>query len=177
KEVSVFSQSRPSEKDFASKKDQLYIFALMGLYILQLLANNPSLWVFVGIGAGCIAFQDLPLPKLHKRVLLVGLGLVTVPLLLSVWAEPSGAVLLTRAQNFFATNFSGGGDGNSYVTLINMIFNSARVVYIIFLAMAAWQGYQDFRQNEEMSSFVRVMAGSLLGVFSVDIVSTFIVPA
>ncbi|NJO94058.1 MAG: hypothetical protein HC820_06320 [Hydrococcus sp. RM1_1_31] len=162
---------------FASQNDQRLIAAVTILYLLQLLLNYPAAWAFVGIGATFWWLSQLQLSKSVRWTLMAILGLLIVPLLLHVWSQPSNAVLLTRAQEFFVTSFSTGTGGSAeYTTLIDLIFNSIRGVYIILLAVAGFQSWQDFRQQEEMSSFARMIFGSLVGIFGIDVISTFIIP-
>jgi hypothetical protein len=160
-----------------SQKDQMLIVAVAITYLLQLLCNNPTLWAFVGMGATIWRIQQMKLSQKLKRIVLASMGTLLIPLLIFQWAQVSDAFLLSRAQDFFSNSFATATGGSiEYTNLIDLIFNSIRGIYLILLAVAGFQSWQDFRQSEEMSSFARMCFGSLVGVFGIDVISTFIVP-
>ncbi len=158
------------------KKEQLLMSALIIMYILQMVASAPYLWSFVGLGAAYIASQQFTWSKKHRRKFLTVLGVIAIPLMLALWAEPSHAVLLSRVQDFLTDSFGTGTD-EDYTPIVNMVVNSARAIYIFFLVIAGWNAVNDSQQGQEMSGFARNMLMSLLGVFVVDVMSVIIVPA
>lgn len=162
---------------FASERD-LKLLAMVAItYLLQLLVNNPTLWAFIGIGATLWRIEQLNVNKKFKRIAIFSVGVLLILLIIVNSSQPSDAFMLSRAQEFFTTSFgSAAGGSTDYKNLIDLIFNSIRGVYIIFLCAAGINAWQDFRQQEEMSSFARIIFGSLVGVFSIDVISTFIIP-
>ena len=164
-----------TDKNWASKqKESKLIIGVCGLYTLQLIAEYPDVWIGVGLGALVIAIQNQKWIKNRKKWGYVLLGIILVPVLINWWATPGSAeVLLTRVQGFFSSSFG----GESYGSAIDLIFNSARGFYIMLLLIAAWQGWQSYQQQDEMGAFVRNMLYSLAVIFSVDVFSSFVVPA
>lgn len=168
-----------------SRADTLLVFGIAILYILQLLVHQPELWPFAIIGVATILLGSSKLSPAQKRWGYVGLGGLILPALFFLWTANAHAVLLQDVQDFFVSSFGsvGGEDGGDaegsggITDLINLIFNSARGIYIIFVVKAVWDGWQDFRQQEELSAYVRIMLGSLLGIFSIDLIGGLVIPA
>ncbi|MEL4897414.1 hypothetical protein [Crocosphaera sp. Alani8] len=157
------------------KKEQLLVATLIVLYVLQLVCTAPYLWTFVGLGSAYCLWQQNPKLKKYRKFVIWGLGIISLPILLSLWAEPSHAVLLTRVQAFLTSSFATGTDAN-YANVVNMIVNTMRGIYILFLVIAGWGAFQDVQQGQEMSGMARTMIVSLLGVFAIDVMSVVIVP-
>lgn len=157
--------------------DRLAIPVVCSLYVLQLLCAYPYLWAGAGIAAIYLALKEQKWLKM-RRWAWIPIAIFLIPVLLNIWAEPSHAILLQRLQDFMVDEFGGAGgtEGTDYVEFIDMIISSARMIYIIFLMIAAYQGWQQFQQSEELGSFVRSMVYSLGIIFSVDVISTFILP-
>ena len=161
------------KKRNSSGTEQLLTVGVCSLYALQLISEYPVLWAFAGVGSLYIALQQQKRFKLNKKWLWGIIGLLMIPALINAWAAPGSAeVLLTRVQDFFGTSFGGG----TYAAPIDLIFNSARGIYIFLLLIAAWQGWQSYQQSDETGAFVRNMLYSLLVIFAVDVFSTFVVP-
>lgn len=158
------------------KQEQFLVAALIVLYVLQLVLSAPYLWTFVGLGSAYCLWHENPKLKKHRKWVIWGLGIISLPIMLSLWAEPSQAVLLTRVQGFLTRSFATGTDAN-YVNVVNMIVNTMRGIYILFLVIAGWGAFQDVQQGQEMSGMARTMIVSLLGVFAIDVMSVVIVPA
>jgi hypothetical protein len=171
---------------FGSRADTLLVFGIAVLYILQLLVHQPELWPFAINGIAMVLLSgSKQLSPAQKRWGYVGLGGLILPALFFLWTTHAHAVLLQDVQDFFVRSFGSvggedGGDGEGsggIADLINLIFNSARGIYIIFVVKAVWDGWQDFRQQEELSAYVRIMLGSLLGIFSIDLIGGLVIPA
>ncbi len=171
--------SRQSEQ-LRAKPGDLTQFFTVGSFVMgtiHLAMDYPPLWGVLGLYGGYLALTEGQMKgKIPNKVVLGGLALLAVPVFIALWETPSHAILLSGAQTHFTTLVgAGGGDGQTYTNFINLIFNTARGIYLILLAKAGWDGYQDYRQNEEFGTYVRVMAGTLFGVLMIDAITPYVV--
>lgn len=159
--------------------NQLIVIGILTLYCAEKVYQNPSLLIFATISGACFwILGSQRLDKVSKHRVVWALGLITLPLLLIHWSEPSHALLLSRVQGFLINNFAGAGAADAdYTELINTVINMMRFAFMAFVVYAGWQGWQDYRQQEEMSAITRVAVGALGVVFLVDALSAVVVPA
>lgn len=116
----------------------------------------------------------------HRKPLMLGGVLLLAPLLVTLFATPSEAIMLTRVQNFMANTLFGGtatGDGTSYTQLVNFIFNSLRGIYMVWVVVAAVQGFQQLQQKQGLSDAVQLTFFALITIFAVDMISYLVIPA
>jgi len=158
--------------------NQLIVIGVLTLYFAEKVYQNPSLLIFAAISGVCFwILGSRRFTKVGKRRVVWALGLITLPLLLIHWSEPSHALLLSRVQGFMLNNFAGAGAADAdYTELINTVINMMRFAFMAFVVYAGWQGWQDYRQQEEMSAITRVAVGALGVVFLVDALSAVVVP-
>lgn len=165
------------QRSFAARKDQLLATSMATLYLMQLQIAYQESWFFIGIGAFFWGLGKQQFSSSLKKFLIAILSLMLILLLLNTWSEPASAVFLSRLQDFFSSSFGqNAGAGEDFKNLIDLICNSIRAIYLIFLAGAIIQAWQDHNRGEEMSTYSRIFIGSLVGVFGFDVISTFIIP-
>jgi hypothetical protein len=116
----------------------------------------------------------------HQKALMIGSILLLAPILVTLFATPSEAVMLTRVQNFMANELFGGaslGDGTSYAQLVNFVFNALRGIYMVWVVVAGVQGFQQLQQKQGLSDAVQLTFFSLITIFAIDMISFLVIPA
>ena len=109
-------------------------------------------------------------------MLRVGSLVVASAYLIHCWSEPSYAVLLSGAQSFFAGQLTTSGDSTQAAT-VNLIFNVARGLFILYVVVAFVNAWNASRQDEDWVPTIKVPIITMLAVFSLDILTTMIIPA
>lgn len=186
------SYSKPTG---SSRSEQVAALGVVVLYVVQLMYHHPSL---LGIVAALSLYLGLSYlsehpPKIslgrwqlgvifqNQLALRIGLILLFIPLTINYLAEPSHAVMLSQLQTFMTdTLFANAGvDGNAanYDSFVDFTINTLRAIYIFYLVAMAFQGFQQLRQNEGLSSAVQTALYSLVMVFAVDLVCLLVLPA
>jgi hypothetical protein len=170
--------SRLERSKSSNNFSNLLLFsALIILFAIDTAMHHPSLWGFIALAAvwGVASHKKLSLSRSHKRWLLLGLSLVVLPsLLINAWADPSHALLLTDAQDFFADQLTTSGTA-SQTTAVNLIFNVARGLYIFYLIIAILNAWNSARQDEDWVPVIKVPVMSLLAIFGLDVMTNLII--
>ncbi len=100
----------PLKKNPKPKGETLLTVGVGCLYGLQLIAEHPDFWVFTGLGAIYVALSSQKWVSINKKQLWVIRGLIMIPLLLNLWANPSHAAFLT--QDFYLCSANSGNSLN-----------------------------------------------------------------
>lgn len=187
----VIASSKPS---VLSRHQQAAVLGVMLLYALQLMYHHPSLlgmvaalYLYLGLSYWLEHPPTLSIGRWQWRVnvknqlaLRVGLILLLIPFTLNYLAEPAHAVFLSQLQSFMTdTLFANAGvDGNSanYKSFADFVINTIRLGYIVYLIGTAYQGFQQLRNNEGISSGVMTAVYSLVMIFAVDFVCLLVLP-
>ena len=165
----------------SAKWEILLLFsALIACFAINSAMHQPSLWAIILAAILWGGFyQGARQRSLQKKVLrglfFVGGILLAGGLLLNGWAEPSHAVLLSGAQDFFSTQLTSSNDG-SQTTAVNLIFNVARGLYIFYLVIAILNAWNSARQDEDWIPVIKVPVMSLLAIFGLDIMTALVIP-
>ena len=116
-----------------------------------------------------------------RKSLRVAIGIsLTLLLGLAAWigsSSPAHAVFLSEAQSFFETAFGGEGEGDETNTVIALVFNVIRGIFLIYIAIAFVQVVQSARQEEDWRTLARTPVIIMVAVAVVDVITGFVVPA
>jgi hypothetical protein len=98
-------------------------------------------------------------------VMLTGimLGLLSGVVLALSFVEPSHAQFFQNAQNFVKTNF---GNSGNVTTVIDLVMNTLRMLFVMYVLFGIVQVFQAVRQGEEWKDLAKtpffvVLAGTM----------------
>jgi hypothetical protein len=164
------------------QRQWLPIYAFSAFYIVVLLLSNPFALPIAAIITISIALREATGSRgPWHPITLIAIALCAIPFFFSMHTEPSHAVLLSRVQTYITNSLRSGSVGagvaDAGITqMIDLIFAIARLGFIAFVLFAGWRGYQDFQQSEEMSGMVRLAIFTLATIFTIDLITTLIIP-
>ena len=100
--------------------------------------------------------------------------IISLTVILSVWETPAHAVFLSGLEDFFrelATEVSSAGGGSIDDSVITLIFNLIRGVFLLLVAAASLFAYNQAQQGNDWRPII-VQIGLAFGiVIAIDIVT------
>ena len=165
----------------SKKQGDLILFTtLIAFFTIRSTIHQPSLWIVIVAAL----LWGYVIPKVNRyrvvkkpiRLLLwvIG-GVVGGAYLINCWGEPSFAVLLSGAQDFFAGQLTTAAD-DSQAAVVNLIFNVARGLFILYLIVAFINAWNSSRQDEDWIPVIKVPVISILAIFGLDILTSMVIP-
>ena len=164
-----------------SKGDLILFTSLVALFVISSAIHQPILWVLLfALGIWGYVFPWISQYRVVKKSTLLLLRVASLVVasvyFIHCWSEPSYAVLLSGAQDFFAGQLTSAGDSTQAAT-VNLIFNVARGLFILYVVVAFVNAWNASRQDEDWVPTIKVPIITMLAVFSLDILTTMIIPA
>lgn len=165
-----------AQKEQTLRQDVKLVLSTLVLLCIDILVCYPSTAIYFVFGVVAMGLSQVKFLHSKRKIACLMLALVGGFLFINTWVEPAHSILLSNVQTHFSSILSQGGDDSAtYAKMTDMIFNTARVMYVIFLLFVTWQGFRNFQQGEEMSELVRMGVYSVVAVLAVDVVSQFVI--
>jgi hypothetical protein len=168
---------------FSFLKQRTFLWGCSGAIAVQMLLHSPKLSLVCG---GAIAFSRLLFHEIRASVQSmsrwgISLKLVFVAFLI-IWfifdqSAPAQAQFFQKAETWLSTNLTPTGGGAANASLIKLVFNVLRALYLLYLGISLVRVVYSVRQDEDWQAIARTPLLILLTVSVADILTTTIVGA
>jgi hypothetical protein len=166
---------------FSSFRKHALLWGCSGAIAIQLLLHSPKLSLVCG---GAIAFSRLLFQEIQASVKSmnqwgISLKLVFIAFLI-IWlifdqSTPAQAQFFKNAETWLSTNLTPTGGGTANASLIKLVFNVLRALYLLYLGISLVRVVYSVRQDEDWQAIARTPLLILLTVSVADILTTTIV--
>lgn len=167
------SQSQVKFSQFFKISTPTLALGAISIGLINGIAGNPSLLAVLTIGSVTTAI--FPYLKYYKQnkvwakiAFLLVVGMFTFSWL-DFWASPAQALFFENAQTFFSSTFT------SSTAAIDIVFNTLRALYILYLAVAFIGVFNSVRQDEDWQVAARTPILVVITVTLADLLTDLII--